>query len=298
MKLIYLLPIIGRRSVITEPVQAPPVQPQPLPVDPIQFDYSQHRARYRRQVRSTYCESPDSVRHVLFMMDTSGSIGEENFMSMTNSVSKLVRYFCRKTKVAMMVFNHEHTLEFCFDCFDNNCGGRRAVRDKIRNIMYRGGATFTGSATRCACETILTPDCGFDVCQACLDVVYITDGRSNDFHHNICETVQCIHNLPNADVNVYAFGIGDNTNETELNCIAGNSSNNYNHKGNNTRNHHGNAIFRVPDFQSFSEAIHRLPSTFTSPAYQEIFSGQLDCFSSNPSHATGLAHDQCTLEQP
>ena len=301
MELIYLLPKIGRRSVITEPVQAPPLEPLPLPVDPIQFDYNQHHARYRRQVRTTYCESPDSVRHVLFMLDTSGSIGRENFMNMTDAVSNLTKYFCRKTKVAMMVFNHDHFLEFCFDCFDNNCGGRHAVRDKIRNIRYRGGLTYTGSATQCACETILTPDCGFDVCQACLDVVYITDGKSNDPHHDVCETVQCIHNQPNADVNVYAFAIGDNTNETELNCIAGSNhqgNDNCNHQGYDNRNHHGNAIFRVPDFQSFSEAIHRLPSTLTSPAYQEILSGQFDCFSSNPSHTTGLGHEECTLEQP
>ena len=294
---IHLL-CIGRRLVVTERVQKKSSESLPLPVDPIPFDYSQHHARYRRQARSTYCESPDSVRHVLFMLDTSGSIGSENFTSMTNAVSKLVHYFCHKIKVAMMVFNHDHFLEFCFDCFDNNCDGRRIVRDKIRTIRYRGGATFTGSATQCACETILTPDCGFDVCQACLDVVYITDGKSNDPHYDICDTVECLHNQSNADVNVYVFAIGDNINEDELNCIAGNSSNNYNHKGNNTRNHHGNAIFRVANFQSFSGAIHRLPSTFTSPAYQEIFSGQFDCFSSNPSHATGLAHDQCTLEQP
>ena len=243
----------GRREVITEPVQMPSVEPLPLPVDPIPFHYSQHHARYRRRVQSTYCESPDSVRHVLFMLDTSGSIGRENFMSMTDSVSKLVRYFCCKTKVAMMVFNHYHFLEFCFDCFDNDCDGRRAVRDKIRNIPYRGGRTHTGSATQCACDTILTPECGFDMC----DVVYITDGRSNDPKLKVCETVGCLHNQPNADVNVYAFAIGDNINEDELNCIAGSDN----------RNHQGNAIFRVPDFQSFSEAINDMAVAFSDPLF-------------------------------
>ena len=91
-----------------------PVKLLPLPVDPIPFDYNQHHARYRRRVPSTNCESPDSVQPVLFMLDTSGSIGCENFMSMIDAVSKLVQYFCCKTKVAMMVFNHDHFLEFCF----------------------------------------------------------------------------------------------------------------------------------------------------------------------------------------
>ena len=224
------------------------------------------------------------------MLDTSGSIGEENTMSMTNSVSNLVRYFCRKTKVAMMVFNDFLFLEFCFDCFDNDWGGRRAVRDKIRNIPYRGGRTHTGSATQCACETVLTPDCGFeasDTNEACLDVVYITDGHSNDLdpEMNICQTVECLHNQSNADVNVYVFAIGDNVNETELSCIAGSSN----------RNHQGNAIFRVPDFQAFSDAIDDLPAVFTDPKYQEMFSGQFDCFSSNPSHETGLGHHEIVL---
>ena len=160
--------------------------------------------------------------HVLFMLDTSESIGRENFMSMTDAVSKLVCYFCRKTKIAMIVFNHNHFLEFCFDCFDsfdNDCDGRRAVRDKIWNIPYHDGRTHTGSAKQCACDTILTPGCGFDVCQACLDVVYITDGHSNDPKLDVCQTVGCLHNQPNADVNVYTFAIGDSINEDELNAL-------------------------------------------------------------------------------
>ena len=50
--------------------------------------------------------------------------------------------------------------------------------------------------------------CGFDVCQACLDVVYITDGKSNDPNLEVCETL-IIHytttSIHNAHVNVYAF---------------------------------------------------------------------------------------------
>ena len=167
---------------------------------------------------------------------------------MTDSVSKLVHHFCRKIKVAVMMFNQYRYLEFCFDCFDNDCDGRGAARDKIRNIQYRGGLTYTASATQCACDNILTSSCGFEPSstnEACLDVIYITDGHSNDPILEVCDVVECLYTKPNTDVTVYAFAIGDNVDEIELNCITRSQS-------------HGNALFKVPDFQSFSDAVDQI----------------------------------------
>ena len=263
-------------------------EPKPLPVDPIPFDYTKHQGRYRRQIQSSYCDSPDSVRHVLFMLDTSGSIGEVDFKKMTNALGKLVRHFCRPIKIAAMVFNHDHFVEFCFDCFDNNCDGRRAARDKIKSIPYRGGLTHTASATQCACNHVLTSHCGFNTTRACLDVVYITDGKSNDPNLEVCSTVDCLHNTPNTDLNVFVFGIGGNVNDTELNCIA--------RKGH--RNNPLNAIFKVDSFQHFSDAIDRIGALFADPAYQEIIRtirpNGPDCFTSNPNVAGGTSHDDCS----
>ena len=278
----------GRRSTVEEEVEPehPSVKPQPLPVDPIPFDYTKHRGRYRRQESST-CSSPDSVRHVLFMLDTSGSIGRSNFNMMTDSLSKLVRHFCRRIKVAVMVFNHDHFLEFCFDCFDNNCDGRSAARDKMKSIPYRGGNTHTASAAQCACSNVLQPSCGFNTrnSRVCLDVVFITDGQSNDPQLDVCSTVECLHNTPNTDVTVYAFGIGNNVNKQELNCIA-------------SRNSRDNAIFRVDSFKDFSDAINRLEALFTDPDYQALLAtikpDGPDCFGSNPNVQTGTSHDDCS----
>ena len=252
-------------------------EPQPLPVDPLPFDHTKHHTRYRRQARSSNCEDPNSERHILFILDTSGSIGSNNFHMMTDSVSKLVRHFCRKIKVAMMVFNHDHYLEFCFDCFDNTCVGRRAARDRITSVPYRRGGTHTASATQCACDNILTSSCGFEASstnEACLDVIYITDGRSNDPILEVCDVVDCLYNKTNTDVTVYAFGIGDTVNETELNCIARNR----NSDGHSV----GNSIFRVPDFQSFSDGIGLLEGVFSS--------NRVGCFTSHQSAPGGVTN--------
>ena len=252
-------------------------EPQPLPVDPLPFDYTKHHTRYRRQARSSNCEDPNSERHILFILDTSGSIGSNNFHMMTDSVSKLVRHFCRKIKVAMMVFSHDHYLEFCFDCFDNTCVGRRAARDRITSVPYRGGLTYTASATQCACDNILAPSCGFEASstnEACLDVIYITDGKSNDRNLEVCDVVNCLYNKTNTDVKVYAFGIGDNVDEAELNCIARNR----NSDGHSV----GNSIFRVPDFQSFSDGIGLLEGVFSS--------NRVGCFTSHQNVSGGATN--------
>ena len=264
-------------------------KPQPLPVNPIPFDYQKHHTRYRRQVQSSYCDRPDSVRHVLFMLDTSGSIGPHNFNLMIESVSKLVRHFCERIKIAVMVFNHYHFVEFCFDCFDNNCDGRRSARDKIRSIPYRSGNTHTASATQCACSDVLTPSCGFDTTstRGCLDMVYITDGQSNDPNLEVCSTVECLYRTPNTDLNVFVIGIGNYVNEQELQCISRNRNPNF----------PANAIFKVDDFTSFSDAIGRLETLFSDPAYQATLfalnqSGP-DCFTTDPNAPEGVGNDDC-----
>ena len=235
-------------------------KPKPLPTDPIPFNFADHHTRYRRRSQYEHCNAPDSVRHVLFMLDTSASIDQKDFENMTRSLSKLVRHFCRPTKIAVMVFNHRQYLEFCFNCFDNNCTERKLAEKAIKDIRYRAGLTHTASATQCVCDAILTPSCGFsNNTGACLDVIYITDGQSNDPNRNVCGTVECLHNHSNADVKVYAFGIGNDIDRDELECIT--RSRNY--------NSWGNRIFRVPTIQSFSEVLESTSQLLQNPTKNE-----------------------------
>ena len=231
-------------------------EPDPLPVKPIPFDIMQHSARYRRENGGVNCY-PDGTRYVLFLLDTSGSIGEHNFNIMTSSLSTLVHYFCRRIKIAAMTFSHEHFIEFCFDCFDNDCRGRDNTRDAMNAIRYRGGRTHTGQATQCACDVMLSPECGFpNVTELsetiCLDVIYITDGHSSR-PQNVCEKVQCLYDLEElgVELTVYAFGV-DNYNITELRCIS-----RYQHTG-----LIRNTLFRLDSFAHFADAINAIGQVF------------------------------------
>ena len=115
--------------------QLPP-EPTPLPVEPIPFDIIKHGARYRRHQNSDVNCYPNGTRHVLFLLDTSGSIGEYDFDIMTSTLSTLVHYFCRRVKVAAMTFSDKHYIEFCFNCFDNDCPGRDDARDAMKDIQW------------------------------------------------------------------------------------------------------------------------------------------------------------------
>ena len=116
-------------------------------------------------------------------------------------------------------------MEFCFDCFENTYQGRANAQSAIKNAPYRGGLTRTAWVARCVCEDLLQRSCGIDtsVSPACIDVVFITDGKSNDPSLDVCEEVRCLHNR--IGVNTYALGINSGSgsrltyNQAELDCI-------------------------------------------------------------------------------
>ena len=175
-----------------------------------------HGRRYRRQ---TTCY-PDNTQYILFMLDTSGSIGRNNFEEMTATLGQLVSLFCRPIRIGIMTFNHEYYVEFCFDAFDNTCLGRFDAGRAISQVNYRSGASHTGGAIQCACDFMLSPDCGLPPGANCIDVVVITDAQSNG-PRPVCDQVQCLHD--HYGVNTYAIGI-ENANQNELNCISDDSS--------------------------------------------------------------------------
>ena len=236
MKLFYA----GRRS-IREEMKRPhtyrrhsAAEPEPLHINPIPFNVFEHGARYRRQ--NTNCH-PDGTQHILFILDTSGSIGRNEFNRVTAALSTLMTLFCKPIKVAVMTFNHEYYVEFCFNCFDNTCSGRLDAGTAIRSINYRGGWTHTGGAAKCVCDFMLTQACGVDPAANCIDVVFITDGQSNDPNRNVCDDIRCLHNR--FGVNTYAIGITNNVDQDELECIVDNAV--------------GPGQFHLFNFNSFNE---------------------------------------------
>ena len=245
----------GRRSV-EEEIEPPDIkqdrstpEPEPLPTDPLPFNFIEHGARYRRSYDN--CQ-PNGRKYVLFILDTSGSIGRENFVKMTATLSLLVHKFCSPVQVAAMTFSDEHFLEFCFDCHGSDLDGRDDIRGAMKSIPYRSGWTHTGGATQCACDSMLTSECGLESVfsgDRCIDIVYITDGRSNG-PISPCNAIDCFYEIPQAQVKVVAIGITNNVRQSELECIVTPPD------GATSANHATNHLFQFEDFETFQQSIN------------------------------------------
>ena len=232
MRPFFLYFLVGKRAVTNKktpkvnniPTAPAHALPKVLPTNTIPFDIVEHGARYRRQ--SQNCQ-PGGIKYVLFVLDTSGSITIEEFDRMTNALGCLVPLFCDPIKVAVMTFDHDYFMEFCFDCYDGNtCEDRKNAGNAIRSIRHRRGYTHTGGAARCLCQDILHFDsqlCGVnhDV-NNCFEVVFITDGQSNDPRLQVCDEIRCLHS--DTRVRTHVMGIGNRINQDEMDCITTDAS--------------------------------------------------------------------------
>ena len=215
-----------------------------------------HKFRQRRQntVNNDPCRG--KTRSVLFVLDTSGSIGRQSFQRMTAAISNLTTSFCDPVQFALMTFNDRRWLEFCFNCFNNSYIGRNNAKQAISNVVYRSGLTYTGSAARCACEELLSyQKCGLSRV-SCIDVVFITDGLSNG-PLDVCEEVKCLHNNDHRIINTYAMGI-NNYVEAEIRCIA---------KYSNIE-----TVFRFESFDEFHEYMNNVTTRMFNLATKNIYS--------------------------
>ena len=147
---------------------------------------------------------------------------------MTGLLAQLTALFCKKLKIAMMTFDHEYYVEFCFDEYDNTDQGRAGAGIAIATTPYvRPGQdagtrwTHTAGAAQCACEYMLTPTCGLtDPAADCINVIFITDGGANDPSLDVCREIRCLHNRRGVDT--FAIGIG-NQDELQLECMRENN---------------------------------------------------------------------------
>ena len=237
---------------------------------PLPFNWNEHHTRFRRQTHNC---GASNIQYILLLLDTSGSIPISEFTRMKNAISEFSALVCKPVKIAAMTFNHKFKLEFCFDCFNNTCGGRNQTKNAIKGMQYRGGWTHTAGATKCACSFLLSESCGLPADAGCIDVVYITDGRSNDPTRRICDEVECLHNR--FGVNTYAMGIG-NYIENELQCISSAST---------TSN-----IFRFKTFNEFVNAMDRVIQRLTHRP-PDATPGQYECI--DPQYPEGPGGLSC-----
>ena len=187
---------------------------------PIPFDWNIHGSHFRQR-REARCSNTD-IQRVLFVLDSSGSINLSNFNDMKEALAKLVLYFCKQIETALITFSSTIKLDYCFDCFENTKQGRLQAMEAIKGAQYMGQMTNTGATAKCICDNVLQSSCGIDNPSSieCLDVVFITDGQSNDPNLEVCEEIKCLHNQ--VGISTYAVGIGG-YDPNELECIAHNT---------------------------------------------------------------------------
>ena len=239
----------GRRSV--DKIESSVVlnlisQPKSLSIP---FNAVEHRARNRRMA-TTGC---NHLQHLLFVLDTSGSIGKEDFDTVTSLLGNIVPLFCSRIRIAVMTFDHEYYIEFCFKKYQNDDVGRTQAGCAISSIPYvHPGQTHTAGAVKCICNYILDPDiCGLDMTCNDVKVVFFTDGQANDRTRDVCTEISCLHNDLSVDTLVISVGDPDHI---RLNCMRDKkvSLDEY-------------PIFNFGDFQELEEEFNTILATLFDP---------------------------------
>ena len=160
-------------------------------------------------------------KYVLYILDSSGSIGGTDFYNMTNVMAEFSLFYCSGTKIAAMSYSDTVYKNYCFNCDQTNTFTRYKA---IKSISYLGHTTASGDAIQCACDYMLNSPCGFPRVRGKnapeLDIIFITDGRSNR-GKNVCTAAKCWSSFYN--INVLPIGVGNMVDYRELDCIKGNT---------------------------------------------------------------------------
>ena len=152
---------------------------------------------------------------LFIVLDSSQSITEEKYEIAKKFVADLVSGFTigkSNVRVGLIYFSVEVKLMFDLsDSFD-----KEIILSKIRNIPYLNSFTATGDAIQLMVERGFTEASGASPPSLAIPHVGIvlTDGVSNT-GMDVCVAAQGARNQ------MFAFGIGNNINDTELQEIAG-----------------------------------------------------------------------------
>ncbi|TNN66931.1 Collagen alpha-1(XXII) chain [Liparis tanakae] len=139
-----------------------------------------------------------------FILDTSSSVGKENFEKIRQWVANIVESFDvapDKTRVAVVRYSDRPTTEFTLGRYQTLEDVKRAAR----NIRYLGGNTMTGDAIGYTTANIFTESSGARPTARGIQrvAVLLTDGRSQDY---VLEPSKA---AAKAGVRIFAVGIGE-----------------------------------------------------------------------------------------
>nr|XP_054590673.1 collagen alpha-1(XXII) chain [Nothobranchius furzeri] len=139
-----------------------------------------------------------------FILDTSSSVGKENFEKIRQWIANLVESFDvapEKTRVAVVRYSDRPSTEFILGQYRT----LEDVKKAARNIRYTGGNTMTGDAISYTTTNIFTERNGARPSAQGLQrvAILLTDGRSQDY---VLEPSKA---AARAGIRMFAVGIGE-----------------------------------------------------------------------------------------
>ncbi|XP_065920074.1 uncharacterized protein [Dysidea avara] len=163
------------------------------------------------------CDTAGLRLDLVFIIDSSGSIGSSNFNALKQSIENIVTPLTisrRGTRVAVVQFSTDVSLLFNLNAHEE----KESLLEAIRNIRYIGGFTDTAEALRLLRTSTLNELLGVRPVEGIPVAILITDGQSN----NPTDTkLQALALRNSTEFEVFVVGIGNNVRKDELINIAG-----------------------------------------------------------------------------
>ncbi|XP_052212502.1 collagen alpha-1(XIV) chain-like [Dreissena polymorpha] len=164
---------------------------------------------------SDCCKCGFALADVIFVIDQSESISEDNFKKIKNFMKKLSGQMDHRgtTRIGSVSYNHFTFINFHLDAFTQ----ANEILKAIDDIPYRRGSTNTAAGIKVAHDEMFIPSKG-DRADAPDIMIVMTDGQSDD-PVNTANQAKIAHN---DNIRTVVIGIGEAVNITELQLISSN----------------------------------------------------------------------------
>ncbi|XP_078615554.1 sushi, von Willebrand factor type A, EGF and pentraxin domain-containing protein 1-like isoform X2 [Branchiostoma floridae x Branchiostoma japonicum] len=183
-------------------------------------------ARNLAQVASTFQNQlnkyQDSRADIVFLLDSSGSVGEQNFQTEITFVENFLSQLTispQASRVAVVSFDDVARTHIDYIKYPKNkCSFLR----ELKTVKYSGGSTNAEDAFRLAQE-LLRPQSAFANNQPVKQVVvYLTDGKPDKDPVGRANNLKSVYNAE-----IYSIGVGDSPNKQQLHDCATDASHVY-----------------------------------------------------------------------
>ena len=166
-----------------------------------------------------FCLACSINSDIIFVLDSSGSIGSSNFVQVREFVLKSVaglKIGPNDNQVGVILFSYSASVEFYLNSYSNST----ELLTAIRNIMFTDGGTNTADGLYTLINEGYTTQRGARLSSASVSrlAIVMTDGRSSSFRRTI-QAAKAVHSFE-PSIFVFAIGVTNNINFQELNAIA------------------------------------------------------------------------------